>query len=73
VRILAGINWIRHSKMADFGFEYLVVILFDTEVTQILNYLSNGARDFVVVWKVLRFCEVITRWSWLEIYSKELY
>jgi hypothetical protein len=67
-----GINWIRHSKMAGFGFEYLVVILFDTEVTQIINDLSNGARDFVVVWKVLRFCEVSTRWSWLEIYSKEL-
>jgi hypothetical protein len=66
-------NWIRQSKMAGFGFEYLVVILFDTEVTQIINYLSNRARDLVVVWKVLRFCEVSTRWSWLEIYSKELY
>jgi len=46
-----------------FGFENLVVILFDTEVTQIINDLSFGARDFVVVWKVLRFCGVSTRWS----------
>jgi hypothetical protein len=58
--------------MADFGFEYLVVILFDTEVTQKTNDLIFGARDFVIVWKVLRFREVSTRWSWLEIYSKEL-
>jgi hypothetical protein len=69
----AGINWIRQSKIAGFGFEYLVVILFDTEVTQIINGLSSRARDFVIVRKVLRFCEVTTRWSWLEIYSKELY
>jgi hypothetical protein len=69
----AGINWIRQSKMAGFGFEYLLVILFDPEVTQIINDLSFGARDFVIAWKVLRFCEVSTRWSWPEKHSKELY
>ena len=45
----AGTNWIRQNKMAGFGFDNLVVILFDTEVTQIINDLSFGARDFVVV------------------------
>ena len=42
--------------MAGFGFEYIVVILFDVKVTQIINDLSFGIRDFVVVWKVFRFC-----------------
>jgi hypothetical protein len=69
----AGINLIMQSKMADFGFEYLVVILFDTKITQIINDLNFGARNFVIVWKVLRFCEVSTRWSWFEIYSKEMH
>ena len=43
----AGINWIRQSKLAGFGFEYLVVILFDTEVAQIINDLNLGREIFL--------------------------